>query len=308
MPMRTKHPGAHAEKNGSVIQRSSVSRLRMILRMLISDAGTRSPPPSSSSSSESASPPSPSSVICGCEPAMAKRCKRSSLVPTARRRPKGSTSRLQHSAPSAAMVCAQCCVSRSHTRTVLSLLHVTRRAPAETPTPPDPPPPPPPPPFFTTPTNAPPTSTNTASVIWSLCPRRRHRPVSATTSHTTTLVSLPPDTSSDPPALKRSAVTSERCPLRRTSVLPSSSDHRRMEPSKAPAATRSLPSARAMRVTAGTTPLSRCGGTRLLASTPRRTSHTLRRSSAAVTRCRPLSSYTGEASGDATTPNARACS
>ena len=44
-------------------------------------------------------------------------------------------------------------------------------------------------------------STNAASVTWSLCPRRRHRPVSATTSQTTTLVSLPPETSNDPDAL-----------------------------------------------------------------------------------------------------------
>mmetsp|Transcript_31532 Transcript_31532/g.79172 ORF Transcript_31532/g.79172 Transcript_31532/m.79172 type:complete len:340 (+) Transcript_31532:2046-3065(+) len=253
-------------------------------------------PSASASSSGSSSEPSPSlssslrpvlsSADWDSPPVTANRCRRSSAVPTASRRPCGSTSRLQHSAPTPARVCAQCCVSKSHTRTVPSLLHVTSRAPAATPAPAPPParaslPPPLPP-------GPPPTpgldSTNTASVTWSLCPRSRHSPASATTSHTTTLVSLPPETSSVPPALKRSAVTSERCPLRSTSVEPSLRFHRRIDPSDAPAATRSVPSARAMRVTAGVAPPSRGGGTRLRASTPRRTSHTASRSRAAVTR------------------------
>ena len=82
-----------------------------------------------------------------------------------------------------------------------------------------------------------------------------------------------------------------------------------MEPSAAPAATSDEPGALAILVTAGTTPLSRAGGIKLWCSTPRRTSHTARRSSAAVTTSFPFSSaYTGHASGDAITPNARACS
>ena len=253
----------------------------------------------SSSSDVSGSPKSSSS---SSPPRLiAKRWSLSSEVPTARRLPAGSTSMLQHSAPSAATVCAQCWVSRSHTLTVASLLQVTSRTPEDPVAPADDDEAPPPP-------CAASASAKTASVTWSLWPRSLHRPVSATTSHTTTLVSLPPDTSMEPLALNRSAVTSDRWPLRSTSVDASSRDHSRMVPSAWPAATRSLPSARAMRVTAGSAPDSRGGGRRLLASTPRRTSHTARRSSAAVTRCLPVSSYTGGASGEATTPKARACS
>ena len=52
MPTRTMHPGASCEKYGSEIHFSSVARLRNILRICASEAGTASPPPSSSSSSE----------------------------------------------------------------------------------------------------------------------------------------------------------------------------------------------------------------------------------------------------------------
>ena len=226
-------------------------------------------------------------------PATAKRWSRSSEVPTASLAPRASTSSDHASAPSAETVCAQCCVSRSHTRTVASLLHVTSRRPEA---------------------DAPRVSallspsTKHASVTCPLCPLRRHRPASATTSHTTTFVSFPPDTSREPSRENRSAVTSLLCPFKRTSVLPSTRFHRRIDPSLAPAATTSLPGARAMRVTAGSAPLSRGGGTSELARMPRRTSHTARRSSAAQTRFLPPASYTGAQSGDATTPNERACS
>ena len=56
MPILTKHPGARSWTNGSTIQRSRVSRLRTILRIWSSEAGTRSPPSSSESSSKASDP------------------------------------------------------------------------------------------------------------------------------------------------------------------------------------------------------------------------------------------------------------
>ena len=153
---------------------------------------------SSSSTSSSLDPPRPKTE---------KTWSLSSAVPTTSRAPFGSTSRLQHSAPKCASVCAQCCVSRSQTRTAASLPQVTSRAPADA---------------EALGVEGFIVSTNAASVTWSLCPRRRHSPVSATTSQTTTLVSLPPETSNDPDALNLSAVTSDLCPLSITSEVPSS--------------------------------------------------------------------------------------
>ena len=85
-----------------------------------------------SSSSDTSEEPSPNSSSPSSYPRLtAKRWSLSSEVPTASRLPVGSTSMLQHSAPSAATVCAQCWVSRSHTFTVASLLQVTSRTPED---------------------------------------------------------------------------------------------------------------------------------------------------------------------------------
>ena len=191
-----------------------------------------------------------------------------------------SAATLQSSPLGARAVWTQCCMSRSHSRSVPSL---DTLASAFRP------------------------GSRQTSVTASRWPRRRQTPASPTTSHTTTFVSCEPEASSVADALKCSAVTALLCPVSTVRSSPSERRHRWMVPLAWPAASVSPSLAKARAVTSEVSPGRPPGGTRRCTMVCVLMSHTITASSAGVIASLPVGSTTTCPPPDTTTPHDASC-